>query len=708
MTRNRSITVLALLVSILHFASGCKSLPLSDSNLKHEEGELAQPYPAFIWKAFKDEDFVNYAQSKIAPIDVLLPDSSAMSLRIQEMIDAADKVMRQHAPDRMRRIPKPKVAVVGSETPAAYVLSSAGCVKQSFRFEGKLKSTMIFPDPNRKIVASLTTSGYGSEYQLPLPPANDSSARLPSASTPARCTLSDPESIGWDPEFFVRNWNERLPSEQSQCRLTLKDGVIVASEDGVSVDGKVEKGACVKAWNFTQKELDAIEFSVVANSLFFHSKLIKNLSEASLAVVVNHELGHYYRAHTSNLTTWLPFFFQHSPENDLRKPEVTTNHMEIQKALLALKGLKSDFNVPGASMDQPDLNELSIILDRKIVGAHCFDKLAACNAAYAAYSDFSEKQKAPAFANYLGDKMTSAQIALWKKHEVLLLKLYDSVDLSKIDGNLKEEMDGLIAPSIKSYFEPLAKSKDFGLWFRSGAKRVKGALPQMKLLYQNAAALGLGYYTSEEEADEIGYELSARLGINQAQAERLWVEFAKLMDVPDTLDTPMAECSAKADAYLKDPANSGFPDILLKNIENIHHGFCYRLYNLKREWKAHDLNRLAPATPLLTFNQAKWSKLVASMEADVAKIVGGTSASNVSKTQQDTTPSKPISPQAVKVENKVETKEGKTTTTMITRNQKGQIIRAVAASDRDTYPLHSSGQLEDHCPLMQKPWTLHR
>jgi len=102
----------------------------------------------------------------------------------------------------------------------------------------------------------------------------------------------------------------------------------------------------------------------------------------------------------------------------------------------------------------------------------------------------------------------------------------------------------------------------------------------------------LGHYTYEQEADEISMELLASAGLDPREHVEAWLGFTKAL-----YDDPESRSSFDGDAIAFDECQKLFHDdwkrdgqpvfIPLGAITDPHHGFCYRLFNLSREIRAH-------------------------------------------------------------------------------------------------------------------------
>ncbi|MDQ3232624.1 MAG: hypothetical protein M3Q07_12465 [Pseudobdellovibrionaceae bacterium] len=138
-------------------------------------------------------------------------------------------------------------------------------------------------------------------------------------------------------------------------------------------------------------------------------------------------------------------------------------------------------------------------------------------------------------------------------------------------------------------------------------------MPQVQGIFVEAAQKGLGFYTNEEEADEIGLEIAARAGLSKEQGALLWLEFMdstiKQGYKPSSKETTFDECKAWRRQGWKVDGKAIGALLRIDSLNNDHHGLCYRLYNTEREWEAHNMDRFRPTKGLYPFDEASWKIL---------------------------------------------------------------------------------------------------
>jgi hypothetical protein len=101
----------------------------------------------------------------------------------------------------------------------------------------------------------------------------------------------------------------------------------------------------------------------------------------------------------------------------------------------------------------------------------------------------------------------------------------------------------------------------------------------------------LGFYTSEQEADEMALELLARTGIDPAVGIRMVLGNHAAVEKlnpgaadPDAIDA--ATCAALAAKDFRDEAGNEV-SVPVGDLADPHHSFCFRAWNLARELRVH-------------------------------------------------------------------------------------------------------------------------
>jgi hypothetical protein len=121
---------------------------------------------------------------------------------------------------------------------------------------------------------------------------------------------------------------------------------------------------------------------------------------------------------------------------------------------------------------------------------------------------------------------------------------------------------------------------------------------------------GLGFYTTEQEADEIALELMSKIGVPPG------VAVDKVLNMLKTFGGDgigWTECSMLRDHGWKD-ANGADVSVPVGDPSNAHHNLCFRAFNMTREINAHRYEPVArPSAP-----GGDWTLLFARLVTDLA------------------------------------------------------------------------------------------
>jgi hypothetical protein len=126
----------------------------------------------------------------------------------------------------------------------------------------------------------------------------------------------------------------------------------------------------------------------------------------------------------------------------------------------------------------------------------------------------------------------------------------------------------------------------------------------------------LGFYSTEQEADEIGLEILANIGVPPNVAIDMMLEALKMStdngwNAADEI--AWAECVALRDQGFRD-ADGKLVSVPVGDPNNAHHNSCFRVFNMLREIQAHRY-QLGTRQPVVG---PEWSTLVTQMSNDSA------------------------------------------------------------------------------------------
>jgi len=388
----------------------------------------------------------------------------------------------------------------------------------------------------------------------------------------------------WSGDGFMKFWNSDKPA----CALT-------STADSVAVTGKT----CVQGPAISAAP-EQLLVTATGQYVQFTTDLLAVIDETTLAVVAAHELGHYYRGHTTDKArARYNFWFQEDAAQ--KKTPVPAKDAAALKAayLEVVQGVKPANGPSFASKYSERLRPLllaglaPLLLERK-------EPDFACAAARDALGPWTEELQH-------GEAPSAATRASFLDFEAKLVSC---------------------APSLALNGEPGAKSVSGGSVLFAGAKYRPGPKTKVSISFSGdtlGAFLGrldlsardldtkaakllqhmrdnrIGLYTIEQEADDFAMDLATKLGFSVDEILQGWVSFMAAADrmylksvSPERLqayyqsigERDAASCAALLkDGFTQDDgAGNRVPVTMsLGRLDEPHHTSCYRLWNLARE-----------------------------------------------------------------------------------------------------------------------------
>ena len=123
----------------------------------------------------------------------------------------------------------------------------------------------------------------------------------------------------------------------------------------------------------------------------------------------------------------------------------------------------------------------------------------------------------------------------------------------------------------------------------------------------------LGFYTNEQEADEIALELMAKVGVpGGVMIDKLLVVQKANDGFTDTGVLKWAECAALRERGWRDEAGKPV-SVPIGNLSDPHHSLCFRAFNVSRELNAHHYATAVRPTP----PGDEWSTIMTRLGAEL-------------------------------------------------------------------------------------------
>lgn len=538
----------------------------------HTEGEYVNANSALLWA---DSDYSELLRSResigATALPTALPETDPLSVRLQVWLDRLDGAVRAGFKNRNGgaelAAPKPRIRVLPStDTFNAWVSGVPGCIGRP--------------------VGQAETA-----------PKSGSLALLDRAQVQtAAFTCVTPTS--WKGPVPLQTL---LETTKAACKVTVVD-------DHVEIGGNTCSGAGGTA--------DDLAFFSTSPYVHFSTDLLYRLNEKTVAVVLAHELGHYYRAHVSPFFQQKYNFWFDRDSSSARRPVPASNAAELEAAYReVVEGAKplgtETFESRYSARLRPFLLQglAPRLLERKEANFVCKDArdLLARDFPTLEVGQLPSKETQAAFVAFENALAACApKLGLGATADEKTLRFSDVVfaAFAHKTGKLTLRLDSTLADVLEGQ--------------NANAKKLDD---KAKSLVKRLRDNGIGLYTTEQEADDLALELSVKVGLTPTEVLEGWVDFMRAVDdlyasiyTPEQLATLRATepdataCKALMDANWKrdDGAGRMVPVTMsLGQLDEPHHASCYRLYNLWRESKVHRY----PATRAPEALSPAWSEL---------------------------------------------------------------------------------------------------
>jgi hypothetical protein len=361
--------------------------------------------------------------------------------------------------------------------------------------------------------------------------------------------------------------------------------------------------------------------------IILYSGLITFLdAEIKIVTTLAHELGHYYRGHVASFRGDYGYFYKvnkegnshHKPRRDpslaARGTEILAAAQLVQSPLHREPGQKypSELFYPiwaVASRACPDAAECS---------APCLDLVTALH-------DDAFYQS---FGSWPYEKTTDAIRASYAQYEKHLAACSPELKISSAPshGNLLSlddlkaafDAEGFSAQARMMGYEDLSvfEGRTLSEVIDELARSLQQAQARAHEVIDKAMADHIGYYTTEQEADDLQMEIVALLGLDPRQLVMWDIDFYR--DGRPTWDKyqgfDMDRCKQLLLGDWKENGEVVLPSVA--NYYDTHHSPCFRIFNTYREIAAHDL-KPSPEAPQIKFLiDDEWRELQKSVSGD--------------------------------------------------------------------------------------------
>lgn len=367
-----------------------------------------------------------------------------------------------------------------------------------------------------------------------------------------------------DPAGFATFWNR----QGTTCRVSAMAGSNELALSGCPASGGAAPLATYATSSTIGVTLDAISWG----------------EELRVAVTLAHELGHYYRAHSNPLVKKsIDFFYRDAPGGPDR-PVPAAESAEYEKILDDVRRLP------------PPVRLQRTTLYSKRLATVLYGLRSMCPQAQIDVGSLRA---------LMGGQVTPANTSAYIAFENAMATC--GKDVSIEDPTNRSQLEEVLRRSrIEASLSPGARTLDDAL--RELTTRLEEIDRKEAMLIDRVATGNFGWYTTEQEADEIGLELATRAGFQPADVITASLRTYEQLDaayhragVDRSDEVSAATCKKWLAAGFTETDASGVKKpvrVPLGTLSDPHHAGCYRVYNQWRESKRHDYVVAAPMPEL--------------------------------------------------------------------------------------------------------------
>ena len=508
--------------------------------------------------------------------------------RLQAWVDAFHEQILAMNPKMMA--PRPQVMLVKDPTVNAYVSGINVCLDVGVVFVGNEQGKAL--DEGRLRIAN--------------------AGKYADVSTSPQPCLS--KSVD---ETFLRSVLELQMGDNAKCASRL-----ISTTHGKK-EFRLDLG-CVDE-NLRQalggvKSVGAIQYNAIGNTFVVNDGFF-SFKEEEVVSVLAHELGHYYRAHGLTTTRKYNFFYELDRYHNLGIRPVPLS----EENYLATLGKEVADQIPKYLTYYGVQNQKlhSIVFQAVRTVPYYFAHLcgeescaADCAKLTSYFTDADQNKLSELIGAFpahgpLPDKSESQRF--YQEFEVKAFACFDKVSLKPeshvaIHAFLKQwplrDLDSVV---------PLDRLKTATELFATISELAPGLTKQQNEVvietFAKADKNKLGFYTTEQEADELSLELISRLGISAHFAIEA---FIRTLGESEKVSQNSFRFPGELDyATCKRDYDGGFVDFVpISDYADNHHSSCFRAYNVFREATVHraEIEQL-PKVVGISPDQQLWDSL---------------------------------------------------------------------------------------------------
>jgi hypothetical protein len=468
-----------------------------------------------------------------------------VTIKLQEWADGAYQSLNARYPSITGRLPRPEVIVVKDQQVNAFVSKSLVCRSVAVEFAAAPSDAEPLPPETLIMINSNGGAGLFERRQL---------------------DCLDLRSEGADPRELLGYYQESLAVKG--CELTATDSKLIVGP------------SCKLPLTVNTKGAAGVAHYAVLPRVIVTTGLIELLkSDDELAYALMHELVHYFRAHGVLSKSSYQFFYRDNEENRRRLiPRPASELQQLGAELLKLPGYRTQ-PVSGQRYHSELFSYLRTMITN-LVEPWPKD---ACEPLVALKND-------PVFWTLMGrfpqQPLAGEGLAAYFLYEERVQSCLAALPLIRKAQDKEEGVTFAQAKSLLWFadWNTLERREDplvlLDAW-QSMNQRMLDREEQKNRLLQQALDERVGYYTTEEEADQLALALMVMIGKPPEAASHHWWKMAESkqgFEQDGPYNFGFTRCRDLFNATPRWSSGGRAVTIPVGSFAEPHHSSCYRLY----------------------------------------------------------------------------------------------------------------------------------
>ncbi|HYX32879.1 MAG TPA: M48 family metalloprotease [Oligoflexus sp.] len=516
--------------------SSCHPKTSESSKTSHAPGRFLNDDNPFQSTELDDERWVKHEAEGQPTYSARHP----MTQRLQAWADAIRRNMLKSTP-ALSVAPRPIIRIVQSDKINAYVSTAPVCI-----------DVRITTDPSVEQVADSP-----SHLMITEEGGVDMSTR------PEDCTAiqGDITARLQAAQYAFRNIRG--------CKMSIDSERLALSPE------------CLGGSSVSGNSFAGLSFNATHNYITVYSAVLKSASEPQIVGLLAHELGHYYMAHSMIKGEDYDYFYELKDKNSDSKPEPLAPDHPLSAVGERIRQL------PPLYFPKIEGQEFHSAL-YKVVGNMsynirdnqstyvCREDKPDCMTTCSMFGKLVRTDYGGLLSYLPYDFLhTDAAKDAYRQYEAGVKSCLPLLKASFFEASVRSSLSNLIyeqpiaPPALRDKENALELIQDVDKIIK---EKVGGIESAKVLVVREAQEKGLGWYTAEQEADDIGTEMVYRVGLDPMS----FVEFT------------VNSAEAQGNTERRKQYEAGFPTpVSLENFDDLHHDYCFRAYNIFQEIEVH-------------------------------------------------------------------------------------------------------------------------